>query len=121
MLTMWRVASLFLIGLLFLGNDITHSQQPPSTPTKQKPSSPIEGKEQTQQQVKSSADSSTATQTAPPIELKKQSNHNDNHGTDEGSEYWTMLGRRLKITDSLLALFTFCLVIVSAWQARRLR
>jgi hypothetical protein len=40
----------------------------------------------------------------------------------EGNEFWPpFLGYRLKITDSLLALFTLLLVIVGAWQAYQLR
>jgi hypothetical protein len=36
-------------------------------------------------------------------------NDNASHGGEEASEYWTLLGRRLKITDTLLVLFTFTL------------
>ena len=40
----------------------------------------------------------------------------------QGTEFWPpFLGYRLKITDSLLALFTLLLVIVGAWQAYQLR
>jgi hypothetical protein len=40
----------------------------------------------------------------------------------EGNEFWPpFLGYRLKITDSLLALFTLLLVIVGAWQGYQLR
>jgi hypothetical protein len=36
-------------------------------------------------------------------------NHNGQNGGDEATEYWTIFGRRLKITDTLLVLFTFTL------------
>ena len=40
----------------------------------------------------------------------------------QGTEFWPpFLGYRLKITDSLLALFTLLLVIVGGWQASQLR
>jgi hypothetical protein len=40
----------------------------------------------------------------------------------EGNEFWPpFLGYRLKITDSLLALFTLLLVIVGAWQGYQRR
>ena len=40
----------------------------------------------------------------------------------EGNEFWPpFLGYRLKITDSLLALFTLLLVIVGGWQGYQLR
>jgi hypothetical protein len=34
---------------------------------------------------------------------------NASNGGEEASEYWTLLGRRLKITDTLLVIFTFTL------------
>jgi hypothetical protein len=34
---------------------------------------------------------------------------NASHGSEEASEYWTLLHRRLKITDTLLVVFTFTL------------
>ncbi len=39
----------------------------------------------------------------------------------EESEYWTVFGHRLKITDSLLALFTAGLVGIGWWQGLQLR
>jgi hypothetical protein len=41
--------------------------------------------------------------------INARGNHNAEHGGDEASEYWTLLGRKLKITDTLLVLFTFTL------------
>jgi hypothetical protein len=40
---------------------------------------------------------------------------------DEASEFWSIFGRRLKITDSLLALFTFFLVAIGIWQGIQLK
>jgi hypothetical protein len=45
-----------------------------------------------------------------------------NGGAEEGTEYWPpLLGVRLKITDSLLALFTLLLVVVGGAQSRLLK
>jgi hypothetical protein len=45
-----------------------------------------------------------------------------NQRSQEGTEYWpSIFGARLKITDSLLAVFTLCLVVIGARQATRLR
>jgi hypothetical protein len=43
--------------------------------------------------------------------------------TDATSEFWPfpIIGHRLKITDSLLAFFTFGLVIIAVWQGYQLR
>lgn len=40
---------------------------------------------------------------------------------EDASEYWSIFGHRTKITDSLLAAFTFCLVIIGWWQGVQLR
>ena len=40
---------------------------------------------------------------------------------EEGTEYWTILGHKLKITDSVLALFTLILVIIGWWQGKQLK
>ncbi len=47
-----------------------------------------------------------------PVEATSQ--HNRYEGGNEVSEYWTIFGHRLKITDSLLVVFTFTL-----WWATR--
>jgi len=36
-----------------------------------------------------------------------------NNNQNENTEFWVVFGRKLKITDSLLALFTFCLFIAT--------
>jgi hypothetical protein len=38
----------------------------------------------------------------------------------EATEYWSILGRHVKITDTLLAVFTLALVIIGWWQGTKL-
>jgi hypothetical protein len=40
---------------------------------------------------------------------------------DDATEYWDVVGHRLKITDTLLAIFTLALVLVGLWQGEMLR
>jgi len=55
--------------------------------------------------------------------LKKEPGDRGDHSAEEASEYWPFLifGTRLKITDSLLALFTFWLVVIGAWQGYQIK
>ena len=41
--------------------------------------------------------------------------------TDDASEFWVILGRRLKITNSCLVLFTALLFFAALWQGIQLR
>jgi hypothetical protein len=55
--------------------------------------------------------------------LKEEASNRSNHSAEEASEYWPFLifGTKLKITDSLLALFTLLLVLIGAWQGYKLK
>jgi hypothetical protein len=50
----------------------------------------------------------------PEASLDRRGENNNDHGSDNASEFWTVLGRRVKITDTFLVLFTYFL-----WGATR--
>jgi len=52
----------------------------------------------------------------------KRTDHVGSESTQPGTEYWpTVWGIKLKITDSLLALFTGFLILIGVWQGYQLR
>lgn len=55
-------------------------------------------------------------------DLPKERSDDRNYGVEQGSEYWPspIFGVRLKVTDSLLAAFTFFLVVIGAYQGYQL-
>jgi hypothetical protein len=42
-------------------------------------------------------------------------------GPEDRTEFWPVFGRRLKITDTLLAVFTFLLLAAAIWQGIQLK
>lgn len=59
---------------------------------------------------------------APPSdELKKKAYSDGTKGANEASEFWVIANHRLKITDTLLAAFTFILCLIGAWQGYQLQ
>lgn len=54
-------------------------------------------------------------------EAQGKSDYDAEKAGEEASEFWSFSGRRLKITDSLLALFTFLLVVIGSWQGYHLK
>jgi len=48
-------------------------------------------------------------------------NTQTNDGDDESTEWWTILGHRLKITDTILAAFTALLFFAAIWQGYQLK
>ena len=76
-----------------------------------------------QQQVNPASNSAAVAQPNPASDLKKKTSHTSQQSGQEGNEYWPWLifGLRLKVTDSLLAAFTFFLVAIGAWQGGHLK
>jgi hypothetical protein len=118
----------FVLALLgALGSDSWgQSKQPPQAQgvqTDQQTYGAKKGQQNPAQQDGQPANSVATVPQAVTPELKKEGQNNTNHSAEEVSEYWPFLifGTKLKITDSLLALFTFCLVVIGAWQGRELR
>ena len=119
----WIAVAIFF-GCLLIG--VARSQQPPQTPgvqTNQQSNGTIEGQTKPDEQTDRSPNPATIIPIVPPPSLDKKTSQCCSQGAEEASEYWPFpfLGRRLKITDSLLALFTFFLVAIGAWQGSHLR
>jgi hypothetical protein len=121
-------ARLIVFGVALLFAVVSYSaqsQQPPQTPsvqTNQQVNSPGKGEPKTNEQINRAEIPPSVVSTAPPTGLNESSKCCLTK-TEEASEYWTfpILGHRLKITDSLLALFTLLLVVTGAWQGWHLR
>ena len=128
MLTIFRIAFLFLVVQISLGNWIVQSQPSPQAPIKQESKDPIEGKSETNKPANSSAKASLDNTIGPPSNLEKQPSREAKGGPDEGTEFAVLFGVKFKITDGLLALFTLLLVIVTGalaaiaiWQGCQLK
>ncbi len=94
-----------------------HINQTPQVETSQKPEGAAKSQSDRQNDVASPEKTvSCIIQTASNSEIMGDSNAKKN--AEETSEYWPFLifGAHLKITDSLLALFTFILILVGAAQ-----
>lgn len=106
-----------IAALLTVGCAFGQSQQPPQAPkveAKQQPERPKENQVSAERPVQDPKSSvATNSDNANP-------GPNAKHGEEEGSEFWpTFLGKRVKISDSLLVLFTFVLAIATAglWRS----
>lgn len=76
------------------------------------PSPPYQTSQGPQIESKQHADSANEGQEQrkePEASIASRRDDNAGHGSEEASEYWTFLRRKLKITDTLLVLFTFTL------------
>ncbi len=138
---MKRLKPSFVLFLIVFGLLISGAGEPangsPSTPSqnklqsqpaKQQSKGPIEGKDDTGQQKQSSKDSSVIIQATPTEDFGKVSKRDTEKGIDESSEFMTLFGHKVKITDALLATFTFLLatftlllVGIGAWQGYQLK
>jgi hypothetical protein len=112
--------TLFLVCAIFLlGGAGAESQAPPETPQvepQQKPDSGVKRQNGAQSdQPTSSQPMAVPNSQSPPMEGNRKGETRE--GREEASEFWPPLfGVRVKITDSLLALFTFLLW----WSTRSL-
>ena len=55
-----------------------------------------------------------APQISEPVANTKNDRLEDDTSSQEASEFWVILGRRLKVTDTLLVIFTFFLFLATA-------
>jgi hypothetical protein len=116
-----------VVALLIEGTAMVQSQEtPPHTPpiqAEQKTDSPLKSGSDPNQQAKPLGDILPGHPTSEPHANAGDRENATHAGSDEATEYWTVFGRRLKITDSLLALFTFflfvsnCILFYSAEKA----
>lgn len=121
---MWRALSL-ASALIITPIVDGHSQEVPKSPqidTEQKPNGPLESKE------KPKPNNNGTEEHSPPLEkigapvANEKRNENADKSAQEGTEFWPPLfGYRVKITDSLLALFTFLLFVATwlLWRATK--
>jgi len=110
---------LFLIFLSY--SAWGQSQQPPQIPTHQQAPNSDSSQTPAAGKTQNAGPSSPGIPIVPPSNLEKESSSNGAQGADKGSEFWPILGHRLKITDSLLAAFTFLLVLIGGWQGIQLK
>lgn len=115
----------FLLSLaLMIGT--AQSQQPqqtPQIPAKKESNSPLKDEEKSETKTNNAKESVVSVPGSHPEISANKSQHNANQGGEEASEFWTIAGRRLKITDSLLVVFTFFLFFATVllwWSTRRL-
>jgi hypothetical protein len=106
--TIWALA--LLVGAFFYGfAGLGFSQEPPQIPQGQTREQPL-----AQQEGQSPPTSSGTPQIGTPSERQ--------HGSEEGTEFWPLFfGYRLKITDTLIALFTAGLFVATWWLYRATR
>src|SRR5215216_741345 len=121
MLILARAICFATLSAIPFGFEARSQEAPPQAPqvqSEQQTNGATESQQQGTQQT-------TPTQQAPAIEqhnpaedAKRQTDHDAEKRAEEAREYWPfhILGARLKITDSLLALFTFILIVVGIGQ-----
>src|SRR5206468_4261380 len=87
--------------------------------TEQKPDSPLEGEDGGQRHEQGAAPTSPPIPAHQPSTAERPAHTDAKKGEEEGTEFWpTFLGLRLKVTDSLLVLFTAALVGVTCALVR---
>jgi hypothetical protein len=97
------------------------AQQAPKIETQQKTDRAEESKAKSDRQTHYVEDGKVAVENSHSPYSQRESNSDAHQGTIEASENWTVLGRSLKITDTLLCVFTFVLCIIGWWQGRQLK
>jgi hypothetical protein len=94
--------AVLLLALLMGENTMAQPQEPPrqtaQIPAEQQANSP----DCTQQDTMRNQDNASSSSTE-----KHEPERNADKSYDEASEFWTIFGRRLKITDTFLVVFTF--------------
>src|SRR5947209_4313352 len=108
------VIGLTLLLAAFASDSWGQSQQPPQAQgvqADQQSKNPRASEDNSAEPAAQPNKSQTNSPESKAPDLKKQASDHSDHGAEEASEYWPFLivGTRLKITDSLLSLFTFLL------------
>ena len=108
----------------FASDSWGQSQEPPKihqVQVEQQPDRARKSDAEAEAEINKSAELARAIYSFLPRNLDEKANNSPDLAYAEASEYWTIFGRRLKITDTLLALFTFILIVVGAWQGIQLK
>ncbi len=98
---------------------MAQSNEPPQTPqvkAEQKAERPAKTKQDTADKKESSENSFVCAPTITCNTTEQKTESKGEHGREEGTEFWpSFRGYRLKITDTLLAAFTFLLFIATVF------
>lgn len=114
-LVVWCLIVVVLFGF---GYTVLPHQQTPRIEAQQEANRPLEKQNKTERNNEPAHPPSLKPVTA---QGGDKSGDDAKSGTEEGTEYWpSILGYRLKVTDSMLALFTFALCVIGYVQARKL-
>lgn len=113
--------------LVLAGNLCEASQEPPQIPqieTKQQAESRVQSKHNAEKKKDSASNSLSITPIIPGNTTNKEFEAKSTKRGEEESEFWpSFYGKRLKVTDTLLAAFTFLLFIATValyWATRSL-
>jgi hypothetical protein len=109
-------ALLVLLGGVALAESPQPPPQTPSIKTEQQSDGAAKSQSQREQQVAPAEQIPAAGQQHATSDAERQAERDAEKRAEEASEYGVFFGRRLKITDALLALFTLFLVLVGIGQ-----
>lgn len=114
-----------LVVFLFISAS-AFSEEPPKTPevkSEQQTEGGVQRENNSSHQQKPPAPSIAVIPNTDAEAAENKSGHKTHNGGQEGAEFWTAKGYSLKITDTLLVLFTFLLFLATValwWSTRRL-
>lgn len=120
MLTVRAIFLMALFATVLGGNAMAQSQEPPPQAPQIKTEQNPDGA--ASPRTNSHQDTQPADQVAPgkhqnsAIDAKQQTGEDAGKRAREDTEFWTIFGHRLKITDTLLAVFTFLLFLAGVGQ-----
>ena len=108
-----------IIAALILWSGMALSQEPPKAPevkTEQHSDSTTHSQDKTKSKTHASEHIAPIKNLTPSVNSQRKADYEAEKRAEEASEYGVFFGRRLKITDALLTLFTLLLVIVGIGQ-----
>src|SRR5271166_49314 len=102
----------------FISRSADPLPQVPQVKTYQQTDGAAESQTHSQQRAKNTEQIAPSSKSGEAEDSNREPSSNSQKSAEEAGEYWPflILGARLKITDSLLALFTFVLMLVSIVQ-----
>ncbi len=107
--------ALFVLLLAGQASQLEALPQAPQVESQKQPESAAESQHEAEKNEQATPKSLVVIPSAPTSNKREESSTQPHESTEEGSEYWpTFFGLHIKITDSLLALFTFLLFVYTA-------
>src|SRR5689334_5099659 len=110
------------IGLIISELNSQETPQAPQIQTEDKTNRTLEGEQKPNAEIPSTPPASADAPRIIPPSTSHESQRNSDKSEEEGTEFWSPLfGYRVKITDSLLVIFTFLLFVATVllWLATR--